>query len=198
MRNTIKWPLIIPLLCALTLAGSLYVSWQVNGKLLSTVRIVDLANYGGVSSSDVKEFKLWRFVTAQFVHVRWPHMLFNVMCLFGIGCLVERQIGWIRTFLVWLVAGGFATLISPVFIKEPYNVGTGASHAVLAFVGCALVMVGFKKLQGAWLKLILAVCLFPAFTLDFVYAGYPKIGHITALFLGAVLGLVFCKNDASL
>jgi len=179
----------------LTLAVSLYVSWRVNGVLLSTVRIVDLAEHGGVRFSDIRELKLWRFFTAQLVHVKWPHMLFNVACLYGIAALVERKLGGLRAFLIWAIAGGVATLISPIWIEPPYDVGTGASHAVLAFAGAALVMVGLSRPRPVGAIILLAICIIPAFALDFVFAGHPKIGHVVALALGAVFGAIFSIKD---
>lgn len=165
--------------------------------MLSTVRIVDLADNGGVRFSDIEELKLWRLFTAQLVHVKWPHMLFNVACLFGIGWLIEQKIGGFRTLITWMVAGGTATLFSPIFVAAPYDVGTGASHAVLAFAGCALVMVFHRKLIGLWPKTMLSICLIPAFMLDFVYAGHPKIGHIIALLMGIGFGYLFTFNQVT-
>ena len=192
-----KIPFISILLASLTLLVSLYVSWAVNGTLLSTVRIVDLAHYGGVRFSDIAELKLWRFFTAQLVHVKWPHMLFNVACLFGIASLVEFRVGGFRALLLWMMSGGFATLISPILVEAPYNVGTGASHAVLAFAGCAILYAAREPSKNYWLKTMILICLLPAFLLDFVYAGYPKPGHITALILGAGFGWLFIRNPRS-
>lgn len=81
MRTNHIFPAMTILLTILTLSVSLFVSSCVNGTLLSTVRIVDLAENGGVRLSDIVEFKIWRFFTAQLVHVKWPHMFFNVACL---------------------------------------------------------------------------------------------------------------------
>ena len=197
MSRSQKIPLITLLLGSLTFVVSLYVSWAVNGTLLSKVRIVDLAEHGGVRFADMRELKLWRYFTAQLVHVKWPHMLFNVACLFGIGSLVENRIGGLKTLGVWGIAGGIATLISPVLIAPPYDVGTGASHAVLAFAGCALMLVNFRNGQDRLLKIMIVICVLPAFALDFVFAGYPKPGHVAALVLGAVLGWIFRRKSAS-
>lgn len=197
MQADRNFPFTTSILTILTLGASLFISWRVNGALLSTVRIVDLAENGGVRFSDIRELKLWRFFTAQLVHVRWPHMLFNVACLFGISWLIERKIGSFRTLAIWVFAGGTATLFSPIFIAAPYNVGTGASHAVLAFAGCALVMWLRRKLVGLWPKVMLSICLVPAFMLDFVYVGHPKIGHVIAVLLGMGFGYLFTFNQVA-
>lgn len=184
------------ILAGVTLATSISVSYCVNGTLLSQVGVVELAHWGGVRLEELSLPEIWRVWTAQLIHVKWPHMLYNVVCLFAICAVIEPRIGSWRAFMVWALAGAFATLISPVFVDYPYNVGTGASHAVLAFVGCAFVLMIAGKLPGLWPKVIIGIALIPALGLDFVYAGYPKIGHVVALIGGALLGLFF-KNSAN-
>lgn len=129
-----------PALALLTLAVSLAVSFVVNGTAFSTVPVKDLAKWGGLRLSTFDINDSWRVLTAQLVHVRWPHMLFNVVCLAAVSSLVERRIGAAGTLLIWVLIGGAATAVSPVFVKPPYDVGTGASQAVLAFAGYAIVM----------------------------------------------------------
>ncbi|MEE9453628.1 MAG: rhomboid family intramembrane serine protease [Paracoccaceae bacterium] len=181
-------PMVSFLLATMTLIVSLWVSQKVNGTPLSTVRIVDLAEWGGVRYYELDIGNLWRVMTAQLVHVKWPHMLYNVVCLFAVGALIEKQIGRFWTLFVWGVIGGLATLISPIFVEAPYNVGTGASHAVLAFVGCAIILIARGRMKGALPTSIVAISLLPALGLDLFFAGHIKIGHAVAL----VGGIVFC------
>ena len=181
-------PMVSLLLASVTLIVSLYVSQVVNGTPFSTVRIIDLAKLGGVRYYELDISNLWRIMTAQLVHVKWLHMLYNVVCLFAVGALIEKQIGRCWTLFVWGTIGGFATLISPIFIEAPYDVGTGASHAVLAFVGCAIILMVFGRVRGMLPASIVAVSLLPALGLDLFFAGHIKIGHTVAL----IGGIVFC------
>ena len=180
-----------PALALLTLAVSLAVSFVVNGTAFSTVPVKDLAKWGGLRLSTFDINDSWRVLTAQLVHVRWPHMLFNVVCLAAVSSLVERRIGAAGTLLIWALIGGAATAVSPVFVKPPYDVGTGASQAVLAFAGYAIVMRVRGGLKGGRNDIVIALSVLPALALDMVFAGYPKIGHITALFGGIAAGFLF-------
>ncbi len=187
-------PMVSILLATTTLIVSLCVSQIVNGTPLSTVRIVDLAEWGGVRYYELSFGNLWRVMTAQLVHVKWPHMLYNVVCLFAAGALIEKQIGRFWTLLIWGVIGGLATLISPIFVEAPYDVGTGASHAVLAFVGCAIILITRGKMKGALPASIVAISLLPALGLGLFFAGHIKIGHAVALIGGIVFCMLFLMN----
>lgn len=114
MTKAPSWPFASSTLAVVTFVASVYVSFKVNGVLFSTVPIVDLGRWGGVRYTDLADGEIWRFFTAQLVHVKSPHMLYNAGCLLMVGGLVERHLGFICTLVLWAVAGGVATLISPV------------------------------------------------------------------------------------
>ncbi len=185
------WPVASVCMVIATIAASAFVSVKVNGVFFSTVPVVDLGRWGGIRFSDLAEGEVWRLLTAQLVHVKWPHMLYNAGCLLAVGGLVERQLGFIRTLVIWMIGGGLETLISPIFVDYPYNVGTGASHAVLAFVGCACVLVISGRMTGRWVVTVIGLALVPALGLDLFFAGYPKPGHVLALLAGAGFGYRF-------
>jgi rhomboid protease GluP len=65
-----------------TLIASCTVAIMVHGSPWSTVRILELRNYGGVDNGQLASGEWWRLLTAQFVHVRQAHMLFNVATFF--------------------------------------------------------------------------------------------------------------------
>lgn len=180
-----------PALAVVTLLTSMLVAFIVTGTPFSTVRIVDLAHWSGLELTAFSIEDSWRLLTAQLVHVKWPHMLFNVVCLALVAGLVERRIGAFGTLLIWALIGGTATAISPLGIDPPYDVGTGASQAVLAFAGYATIMKVRGALKG-WLSyVIIALCVIPAFAIDLAFAGYPKIGHLAAFFGAIAAGLLF-------
>ena len=108
--------------------------------------------------------------------------------MFLLGSLVESKLGGLRTFSIWLVAGGVATALSPVFAEAPWNVGTGASQATFAFAGCAaaLATFGLLKQRPAWA--LIALVVLPGLALDLIYGGYPKPGHAVGFVLGFVFG----------
>ena len=178
-------------LATVTVLTSCTIAYTVNGTLSDDVRIVDLATWGGVTLSDIVSGRPWRFLTAQLVHVKIPHMLFNAVSLYLVGAFVETRAGGRAVLLVWLVAGGLATLFSPVLIDPPYNVGTGASQAVIAVGGFAAVLLRRPAWRTAYGVGVTVLATIPPFFIDLAYAGYPKPGHLLALVLGVMFALIW-------
>lgn len=174
-------------LSVLTIISSLSISYFANGYIFSTVKIPLLRDFGGTTFEDLHNLELWRLATAQLIHAKQPHMLLNVLFLFFLGNLVESKLGGVRMLFIWLLAGGIATALSPVFVDPPWNVGTGASQATFAFAGSATILVLNGALKQKSTTILIACVVVSGFGLDLIYGGYPKPGHVA----GYVLGLIF-------
>ena len=183
---------------ALTIATSLIVSYSASNQFFGTVKMPTLRNYGGTTFEDLQNLELWRVATAQLIHAKQAHMLLNALCLLLLGGLVESKLGGLRTFSIWLIAGGVATALSPIFIEAPWDVGTGASQATFAFAGCAtaLAIFGFMKQTPAWILIVLVAA--PGLTLDIIYSGYPKLGHVAGFALGFSFGIIYSRCSRQL
>lgn len=178
------------LLCTATAAVSVYVAVDIAGTWFGRVRIVELEDYG-VRLHHLIDFEPWRLVTAQLVHVKQMHMLLNVLCMLLLGIGIERHIGFARMLLLWLVPGCIATLVSTGFVEQPWNLGTGASQAVMAIAGCGVSLAVSGADRTKFLLFSLAFAIIAAFSLDLIYAGYPKPGHVTGLLLGVLMTSAF-------
>src|SRR5712691_2943819 len=87
------FPVVSIFLALSTLGASLTVATIVNGSPWRVVRILELRKYGGVDNAELVRCEWWRLLTAQFVHVRPAHMLFNVISLLLLAIAVERAAG---------------------------------------------------------------------------------------------------------
>lgn len=181
-------------LTILTVIVSFTVAFLHNGTLFAPIRIVDLRSYGGTTFEDLCELQLWRIPVAQTLHVKPLHMLLNALGLLLMGSLLERAIGPVKLFIVWLVAGGIATAFSPILVEAPWNVGTGASQATFAFAGCASMLAVTRDINRKWAIGLIALIVVPGLLLDFIFAGYPKPGHVSAYLLGAAFGMAFAVH----
>ncbi|MNJ44714.1 intramembrane serine protease GlpG [compost metagenome] len=192
-----NWLSISTILTIATIIASCSVSYIVNHQLFSTITMPALKVYGGITFDDLRNLSLWRVITAQFIHAKQAHMFFNALCLFLLGRMIESKVGSLKTLSIWLIAGGIATVISPILIDAPWNVGTGASQATFAFAGCAtvLVLAGILKRSLAWA--LIALTVLPGVTLDLIYSGYPKPGHIAGFMLGMLFGGVYLRPSNS-
>ncbi|MBD8890952.1 rhomboid family intramembrane serine protease [Roseibium litorale] len=197
MRSHHPFPVAVLCLAVVTAVASLAVSYLDDGNALSTVQISALRRFGGTTFEDLANLEIWRLVSAQLIHAKNEHMMYNAVCLLLVGGLLESRIGALRVLVIWLVAGGLATLISPILIPAPWNVGTGASQGVFALSASAAVLVMSGEISGKFGWPFIAFALVPAQALDLLSAGYPKPGHVSALFLGLMFGLLF-KNRSTL
>ncbi|WP_323815624.1 rhomboid family intramembrane serine protease [Cellvibrio sp. NN19] len=181
-------------ICVATLFYSMYVAFAVTGNLLGGVKITLLEPYGGVTFSHLAKFEIWRLIASQLIHAYQIHMLYNVLSLALLGFLLEPYLHAVKFLLLWFIAGSAGTLVSTLFITPPWNVGTGASQAVLGFAAFGLVLYLKGINSSKWMLGVLCFTLIPAFALDFIYAGYPKPGHVVGALIGAVAGIVYYRK----
>lgn len=176
------------LLSAATLALSVHAAIEVSGTWMGRVRITDIENYG-VRPGHLQELELWRLVTSQLVHVKQLHMLGNVFCLLWVGAAVEQRMGSVRLLVLWLIGGSLATLFSTLFVPPPWNLGTGASQAVMAIAGAGLwlALAGVDRSKSLMVPVAFSLAL--AFAIDLVHVYYPKPHHVAGVLLGMVIAM---------
>lgn len=181
------------LLCAATAVVSVHAAVEVSGTWPGRVRIVELESYG-LRFTHLQGLELWRLVTAQLVHVKQAHMLSNVFCLLLVGMAVERHVGFLRLLVLWLIGGSMATLISTLFVTPPWNLGTGASQAIMAISGAGLwlALTGVDRSKSLLLPLAFTIAV--ALALDLIHAHYPKPGHVAGLLLGLLIASRYRKQ----
>ena len=174
------------LLAVATVALSVHVAVEISGTWLGKVRIVQLEDYG-LRLGHLRDLELWRLATAQLVHVKQPHMVANVFCLLWVGAAVERHVGAWRLLVLWLVGGSLAMLLSAYFVPWPWNLGTGASQAVMAISGAGvwLGLAGIDRSRALVVPVAFSIAL--AFAIDIVHVYYPKPGHVAGVLLGLLM-----------
>ena len=86
--NKNKLPYCTILLSLITLLYSSYVAYDITGSLFSKIRVVDLESYGGIRFEHLANLEIWRLFTSQIIHVKQPHMIFNVISLLILGFFV--------------------------------------------------------------------------------------------------------------
>ena len=191
MINNLNFKNSLSLLIAVaTFLTSIVVSFKVNGTFFSTVNIVDLS-FLGITHEYLLNFQWWRLVTAQLIHVKWPHMVFNTIFLFLFGRKIEELSGVIALLSLWILAGGIATYFSSLFVPSPWNIGTGASQAVLAFSVYLLALSKKNSAINKPLRYLIIIYVLISITLDIIFIHYPKPGHVLSMLLGFLFFFIF-------
>jgi rhomboid protease GluP len=188
-----KFPIVSIGLGFVTALYSMIVAYLVTGSILGSVTMIQLKSFGGITVSHMENWELWRLVVSQLVHAKQYHMFYNVASLIVLGFAIEKRVGWGVFLSVWLLAGASGTLYSTLFVPEPWNTGTGGSQAILGIAGFGIVLTTIAK-NNRFLIAALIFTLLPAFALDFIFAHYPKPGHILGLLVGMLIGVFYINR----
>jgi hypothetical protein len=90
-------------------------------------------------------------------------------------------------FVAFNISGSF-------FVAPPWNLGMGASQAILGIAAFGLLL-SYKKIDTSkGLKIAVAFSVIPALVLDLIFSHYPKPGHITGFLVGLAMGSIFLRE----
>lgn len=138
-----------------------------------------------------------RILLAMFLHADTGHLFNNMLILFFLGAMIEKEIGHIRFGVFYFlsgIGGNILSLVMKVIHNDPAG-SLGASGAVFGLDGVLLAMVLFpgRKPESATVTLprvLLMVILS-------LYSGYTggnidNAAHLGGLIVGFVAGGIMC------
>lgn len=151
--------------------------------------------------SAIHQFQIWEFISFQFIHASFMHILFNSMGLYFFGPFMERHLGATRFLIYYLLCGaagaGFYTLISTIGIipYDPLVSLVGASAGIYGiFVGVAViaphlrVQLLFPPIELSMRQLAIALLVIAAFYILFnLENAGGEAGHLGGAILGFLL-----------
>lgn len=133
----------------------------------------------------------WRFLTSAFIHSGVLHLLFNMLSLLLVGVSLEHYFGKWKFLAIYLLGAigssvGYLLLIFPSmgyysqFAASPYAVVVGASGAIFALFGAALVANQQVKENLGPLFVLLLI----NFSYGFLETGICWQGHVAGFVTG--------------
>lgn len=155
------------------------------------------------------------WVTYNFLHFGWMHLIGNMIFLWGFGLIVEGKIGWWRFLLLYLAIGvlGGVSVQSLMLGRVDELSGTGAGGSSLAVYGllaiCMIwapkneldvfIFIGIRALTveisnltfGAW---FIVEQLFYAWLSGFSMSS--ELLHLIGAFLGVGIGVLMLKFNS--
>lgn len=108
----------------------------------SSVRGVQIEDtYFALSVEGLKHGYVWQFLTYQFMHAGWMHLLFNCVAIFFFGRVVEVILGRSRFLVLYLTSGIIGGVVQMIFELMPpqhlnspvVGASAGAAGLVAAF-----------------------------------------------------------------
>ncbi len=82
----------------------------------------------------------WPYVTSQFLHGGWMHLIGNVWTLWIFGDNVEDRLGRVRFLLFYVVGGVLAGVVHTLSMRASPIPTIGASGAIAAVMGAYMVL----------------------------------------------------------
>jgi rhomboid protease GluP len=158
-----------------------------------------------VAQLTLGQHQYWRLVTANFIHIGFVHLAFNMIVLFGLGRLAEYFFSATDFLLLYLYTGLCSGLLGVIW--EPMATSAGASGAIFGISGVMLTTLLFADLpitKGSKEKVLSGVIQFTVLNLfiggiqnylpGIFHARIDNAGHIGGLVSGLVIGGVLCKH----
>jgi rhomboid protease GluP len=173
------------------------ISWTEPGYL-------DLVRWGADFSPLTLSGEWWRLLTSTFIHIGIVHIALNMWCLWSLGPVLERLMGW-RAYLLTYIVSGLAGSEASLFWR-PWGGGAGASGAIFGVAGAFFSFLLLKKAPISpefAKKRLKSVAIFIFYNL-FLGAAALRVnnaahigGLIAGIILGAVLPCVYSRGEES-
>jgi membrane associated rhomboid family serine protease len=145
----------------------------------------------GPFAAGVSDGEWWRLVTGGFLHGGLLHLGMNMLVLYLIGPLLERELGKVNyAFLYFtaLLAGSLG-----VMLLDPFAVTVGASGAIYGLLGAAVAL-QLSRGINPWSSGIGGLILINVL-ITFSVPGISIGGHLGGLVGGFVAGWLLVKLD---
>ena len=162
-----------------------------------------LYNKGAVGLSLLTSPTQWyRIITSLFLHADAAHIFGNMVLLYFLGDIVEKEIKPLYFLLVYFLSGitGCVFTFINEYITGKSVIMIGASGAVFGLLGVLLALVIFKRIKKSTMPIgrVLVVTVFTLFE-GFGRADTANFAHLGGLCAGFVFGIIYClinRNSA--
>lgn len=188
------WPVATCAIILLNLIAWFAVAWVYHLSPFAAQNSALLLRAGAVNRELLVAGEWWRIITSQFLHVHFPHLIFNMLSLLLLGGMLELDAGSWRLVVLYLMSGAVGQLIGVA--AAPALVSSGASQATMGLAGGVAVSLFRHRLSTTRLIILLAVVAVQS-GLDLAAAGYIKAGHLGGFLAGAVIGYVLYRHTTS-
>lgn len=155
-----------------------------------------LYRMGNLNAVDVLGYgEYGRIVWAMFLHSGISHIFNNMLILFFLGAMIEKEIGHVWYALLYFVSGiggNIASLYAKQITHDP-SASVGASGAVFGLDGVLLAMVLFsgRRMENVTSSRVLIMILLSLYN-GFRGDNIDNAAHVGGLIVGFLSGCIVC------
>ncbi|KNA10842.1 hypothetical protein SOVF_140600 [Spinacia oleracea] len=133
----------------------------------------------------------WRLISCIWLHGGVFHLLANMLGLLVIGIRMEREFGFVRIGLLYVIAGLGGSLMSGLFVRS--NISVGASGAVFGLLGAMLseLIINWTIYSNKVASLVMLVLIVAVNLGVGILPHVDNFAHIGGFISGFLLGFVF-------
>jgi membrane associated rhomboid family serine protease len=185
----------------------------------TSMPVLESVGHFSTAKAFVPGFQVWRFISFQFLHYNWIHLLFNMLGLWFVGGMVEQHLGFKRYAAFYLTCGIFGALfylllnflgflvtnvahLGPVHIpgllfNDVYTPLIGASAGVF---GVLIAAARLEPMATVWVYFLIpvrlrtAVVVLVLITLFNLFSGAHNAGGEAAHVGGIIAGFYFIRR----
>jgi len=98
-------------------------------------------------------FKPWQWLTNNFMHAGWLHLLGNMVFLWAFGIVVEGKVGWLVFTAIYLAVGtiyGFLLQILTLIVGMDHGMALGASAAIFGLLAICVAWAPANEFEILW------------------------------------------------
>lgn len=188
-------PLVMPLIVAANVV--IFLLMVSSGVSFTSPSTMDIITWGGNLSGLTLSGDWWRLGSSMFIHIGIIHIAMNMAVLWDVGKTVERFVGRLGFFLMYVVSGLLASVASLMWNEGV--VSAGASGAVFGVIGCmfSLLLRDRDLLPAAMrTRLIKSSGLFIGYNVLFgaTMKGIDMAAHVGGLAAGFICGLLLALS----
>jgi len=158
-----------------------------------------LYNKGGLDILSVLgRGEFGRILWSMFLHGDIDHLVNNMLLVFFLGGMLEKEIGHIRLAAVYFLSGVGGNLLSLAVrcVKIDFASSLGASGAVFGLDGVLLALILFsgRKLSGVSPGRVIIMIAFSLYS-GFTATNIDNAAHVGGLIVGFLVGIIFSAEE---
>lgn len=145
----------------------------------------------------IGENQWYRFITCMFLHGDVYHLSGNMIYLYSLGDMVEKEFGHVKYFLLYMLSGIAGSVASMAFsiLTKDFTPAVGASGAIFGITG-ALLWVTIRNRGGDKKLTVLKMIFLIVYSLynGFISTNVDNAAHIGGLIGGFVLAIILYRK----